>query len=82
MKKEISNKKAVIALIVIALLLVTLGMVYANFFANKKESNDMLSSFLVLKIHKLNLEQMPLRFTSSTFVELAKSGCVCSWQTI
>ena len=40
MKKEVSNKKAVITLIIVALLLIALGMVYANFFANKKENNN------------------------------------------
>lgn len=40
MKRKISNKKAVIALIIIALLLITLGMVYANFFANRNEKNN------------------------------------------
>ena len=54
MKKEISNKKAVIALIVIALLLITLGMVYANFFANKKENNNILEEKVIQNENKNN----------------------------
>ena len=52
MKKEISNKKAVIALIVIALLLITLGMVYANFFANKKENNNIIEEKVIQNENK------------------------------
>lgn len=36
MEKEVSNKKAIIAIIVIAVLLIILGMVYANSFKNRK----------------------------------------------
>lgn len=54
MKKEISNKKAVIALIVIALLLITLGMVYANFFANKKENNNIIEEKVIQNENKNN----------------------------
>ena len=56
MKKEISNKKAVIALIVIVLLLIILVLVYANFFANKKESNDILEGEKVIRNESKNNE--------------------------
>lgn len=39
-KKEISNKKAIIAIIVVIVLLAILGMVYANIFRNKEENCD------------------------------------------
>lgn len=56
MKKEISNKKAVIALIVIVLLLIILVLVYANFFANKKENNDMIEGEKVIQNENKNNE--------------------------
>ena len=56
MKKEISNKKAVIALIVIVLLLIILVLVYANFFANKKENNDMIEGEKVIQNENKNTE--------------------------
>ena len=56
MKKEISNKKAVIALIVIVLLLIILVLVYANFFANKKENNDMREGEKVIQNENKNNE--------------------------
>ena len=56
MKKEISNKKAVIALVVIVLLLIILVLVYANFFANKKESNNMIEGEKVIQNENKNNE--------------------------
>lgn len=56
MKKEISNKKAVIALIVIVLLLIILVLVYANLFANKKESNNMIEGEKVIQNENKNNE--------------------------